>query len=420
MTKDIFVDRNAGSDHTNDLNAATPPPMREVPWLQIQNRLFQLATQIDHIQAQMERLAAETQTSGDQVAVLTRHLTDAQRSDLLAQRLAELATQLAAQEEQLAAIRQTLDSAASREQFQQLQQSVAQTAQRDQLERLAQAVANQEQVERLLQIVAHQQQVEQLEDALKKLGRTQFKTNTLGETREQQIASALTSLQEIATRREQTHTSQVQRTAQQLEEARGAARTQFAAELLPALDSLELALDQGALVLGRQRTQTETTLAAQANYLTALEQYVATESQPVQPAPSPGFWQRIFGSTPELPPPAPPPLPQPVQVADLQAALTSGHDTLHAWLRGLELVQERFVTLLAGEGIHEIDALNKPFDPRLHVAVEAETRSDAPANTVVRVVRKGYRQNDRVLRYAEVVVARQPAQAEPAEEQGEK
>jgi molecular chaperone GrpE len=78
----------------------------------------------------------------------------------------------------------------------------------------------------------------------------------------------------------------------------------------------------------------------------------------------------------------------------------------------LQLVYERAATLLATEEIQAIDALHKPFDPRLHVAVGTAERADLEPNRVVQVMRKGYRQRERVLRYAEVIVSRQPAHKE--------
>ena len=93
---------------------------------------------------------------------------------------------------------------------------------------------------------------------------------------------------------------------------------------------------------------------------------------------------------------------------------------VEAWLQGLALVRERFLGLLSAEGIQEMQALETPFDPHLHVAVETETRDDAPPNTIVRVLRKGYRQRQRVLRYAEVVVARAGTCPEPNRTDSEK
>ena len=84
-----------------------------------------------------------------------------------------------------------------------------------------------------------------------------------------------------------------------------------------------------------------------------------------------------------------------------QQTFASLQEGLSAWLRGLELVRARFVALLTAEGIQAIDALHQPFDPHLHVAVESEARNDVVSNTVVRVMRKGYRQQQRILRYVE-------------------
>lgn len=81
---------------------------------------------------------------------------------------------------------------------------------------------------------------------------------------------------------------------------------------------------------------------------------------------------------------------------------------LSGWLRGLALVRDRFITLMAQEGIQPIAAMRQKFDPSVHVAVQSEIRSDLPPDTIVREVRKGFRQGERVLRYAEVVVARPP------------
>jgi hypothetical protein len=99
---------------------------------------------------------------------------------------------------------------------------------------------------------------------------------------------------------------------------------------------------------------------------------------------------------------------QPSQAAPTPESMAAAATALNAWLRGLALVRDRFLALMAQEGIQPIPALKQPFDPRLHVVVQSEARSDFPPNTIVREVRRGFRQANRVLRYAEVVVARTP------------
>jgi molecular chaperone GrpE len=84
------------------------------------------------------------------------------------------------------------------------------------------------------------------------------------------------------------------------------------------------------------------------------------------------------------------------------------HETITGWLRGLEIIRERFLRLLEREGIERIPDINQRFDPHLHVAVDTEERTDVAENTIVSVIRKGYIYNDRVLRYSEVIVAKSP------------
>jgi molecular chaperone GrpE len=45
------------------------------------------------------------------------------------------------------------------------------------------------------------------------------------------------------------------------------------------------------------------------------------------------------------------------------------------------------------------------FDPNLHEAVEGVPADESSEGTIVRVLRKGYRLHDRVLRPAQVAVA---------------
>jgi molecular chaperone GrpE (heat shock protein) len=79
---------------------------------------------------------------------------------------------------------------------------------------------------------------------------------------------------------------------------------------------------------------------------------------------------------------------------------------LSAWLDGLLLVERRLLALLERDGVHPIGALGEPFDPRRHLAVAVASDSDAPDGTVVGEELRGYAAGDRVIRAAEVVVAR--------------
>src|SRR3989337_869161 len=71
---------------------------------------------------------------------------------------------------------------------------------------------------------------------------------------------------------------------------------------------------------------------------------------------------------------------------------------------GLELVIKQFRDVLESEGVCEIPADGSLFDPNLHEAVEIlESEKDG---VVLKVLAKGYKINDKVLRPAQVVVGR--------------
>jgi molecular chaperone GrpE len=72
---------------------------------------------------------------------------------------------------------------------------------------------------------------------------------------------------------------------------------------------------------------------------------------------------------------------------------------------GLGLISGKFSAFLAQQGIKEIEAVHREFDTDLH---EAVTKVPAPSKKlkgkVVDVVQKGYYLNEKVLRFAKVVV----------------
>lgn len=72
--------------------------------------------------------------------------------------------------------------------------------------------------------------------------------------------------------------------------------------------------------------------------------------------------------------------------------------------QGIEMITKQFVQALAGMGVEEIPALGEVFDPNVHNAVMREA-CDAKSGTVSDVLQKGYKLNDKVLRYSMVKVA---------------
>jgi len=106
----------------------------------------------------------------------------------------------------------------------------------------------------------------------------------------------------------------------------------------------------------------------------------------------------------------------------LEAARQS--DDVEPITHGFELIQSKFLKALSDQGITALEALGKPFDPAFHEAVARVEKPDVTDQTVIEVVRRGYMAADRVLRAAQVVVAKgerpdDVGEASPEKEEGE-
>ncbi|MDD5556169.1 MAG: nucleotide exchange factor GrpE [bacterium] len=86
----------------------------------------------------------------------------------------------------------------------------------------------------------------------------------------------------------------------------------------------------------------------------------------------------------------------------------------NAVLEGVRLINRQLSQVLARNGLQPVEALGRPFDPRLHEAVSQVETDDHPEGTVVAETLRGYLLNGRLLRPAAVTVAapkRQPVGA---------
>ena len=104
---------------------------------------------------------------------------------------------------------------------------------------------------------------------------------------------------------------------------------------------------------------------------------------------------------------------------DLRRALSEVPPELanHPWVQGVSLVARQIATLFEQLGVRQIGAPGERFDPRWHEAITTEMRSDVPEGTVLRVARPGYVIGERIIRPAQVVVARAPAAVSGAQGQ---
>jgi molecular chaperone GrpE len=99
---------------------------------------------------------------------------------------------------------------------------------------------------------------------------------------------------------------------------------------------------------------------------------------------------------------------------DLDRAFQTLPPTLSqlTWTDGLALVDRKLVVTLEQQGLKEIDALGKPFDPARHQGLSEGESKGLPDGSVMAVLQKGYLFNDRVLRPALVQISRRSQSAE--------
>jgi molecular chaperone GrpE len=87
---------------------------------------------------------------------------------------------------------------------------------------------------------------------------------------------------------------------------------------------------------------------------------------------------------------------------------------MKALVDGITLVSRQFQDSLSRLGIERVGALGQPFDPSLHEAIQHMETSEFLPGHIAAEVQAGYKQGERLLRPAMVVVAK--ARPEPAGE----
>jgi molecular chaperone GrpE len=94
-------------------------------------------------------------------------------------------------------------------------------------------------------------------------------------------------------------------------------------------------------------------------------------------------------------------------VDDFERALQAVHQTgdLDAMKEGLELIYKKFGEFIQTQGVKPIDALHQDFDTDRHEALtQIPAPSDEMKGKVLEVIQKGYTLNDKVIRFAKVVI----------------
>ena len=76
---------------------------------------------------------------------------------------------------------------------------------------------------------------------------------------------------------------------------------------------------------------------------------------------------------------------------------------------GMSMVQKQLDDFLANQGVQAVDLQpGTMFDPKVHDAMAQEVSDTFEEGQIIRVMRKGYKMGERLVRPANVVVAQAP------------
>ncbi len=115
-----------------------------------------------------------------------------------------------------------------------------------------------------------------------------------------------------------------------------------------------------------------------------------------------------------------------VEELDLAISHAEQGEVNDSWVEGIKLIQRKLNGVLESEGVTLIEAEGVMFNPLEHEALGTEDSTDHPPGYITQTLRPGYRLHDRVIRAAQVMVARTPQSSnqengsanEPGSEEG--
>jgi len=91
---------------------------------------------------------------------------------------------------------------------------------------------------------------------------------------------------------------------------------------------------------------------------------------------------------------------------NFERALDTTGDDIEGYAKGMELIFEQLKTALEHAGLKEIESAGETFDPNVHNAVMTEESDELESGKVGKVLQKGYKLNDKVIRPAMVSVVK--------------
>ena len=87
-------------------------------------------------------------------------------------------------------------------------------------------------------------------------------------------------------------------------------------------------------------------------------------------------------------------------------------ESIDSLKQGITMVHKQLRDAIKESGMEEIDASGQTFDPAWHEAVSQQETDEVPEGQVIQQLRKGYKLKERLVRAANVIVAKAPADSD--------
>ncbi len=102
-----------------------------------------------------------------------------------------------------------------------------------------------------------------------------------------------------------------------------------------------------------------------------------------------------------------------IEVFDQALNMETEDKNLKNFLYGFKMIKDMMFNALKDEGVMLIESkVGDSFDPTIHEAMDKEYDPEKEVNTILRIVKKGYKFKDRVLRPSMVIINIKPEEAE--------
>lgn len=94
-------------------------------------------------------------------------------------------------------------------------------------------------------------------------------------------------------------------------------------------------------------------------------------------------------------------------------------ENMNSFRDGVELIKVELYNSLAKYGLEKIESKGQAFDPNVHEALSSEPTTEFEPGHISQVFKEAYKLHDKIIRPAQVVVAKEPEEKPTEEESSE-